>query len=487
MNQHLGSTIRYGIDTWDSEPRPSGSGMQDVNDHTSHHEGIMSPFNRRTTIHNLKLITTAIIIALNLSASQATAQTEDGFTSLFNGHDLTGWVNVNGADSTWTVKDEKIICTGKPICVMRTDRMYENFILELEWRHLAEGGNAGVFVWSEPIPAKGQPYTCGIEVQILDGREGSWYTSDGDIFPIHGATMKPDNDRGGSRAFPTEKRMKGSPEWNHYRIHCNNGNIKLAVNGKVVTTGSQCNPLKGYICLESEGAPIEFRNLRIKELPCSEVPLKPEQIAHKAEDFVPLYNGVDFTGWKFEKPHEGHWKANDWKITFDGGGADLWTEKPYKDFVLIADWRWTSEPKDADLPVILSNGQNKKDDDGKQITVTIPEAGDSGIYLRGNSKSQVNIWCWPIGSGEVYGYRTDGNMSEEVRAGVTPKENADAPIGQWNRFIITMKGDRLTVVLNGKTVLENAHLPGVPEAGPIALQKHGGALEFANIMIRELK
>lgn len=110
--------------------------------------------------------------------------------------------------------------------------------------------------------------------------------------------------------------------------------------------------------------------------------------------------------------------------------------------------------------------------------------GDSGIYLRGNSKSQVNIWNWPIGSGEVYGYRNDASMPAEVRARVTPRECADRPIGQWNRLIITMKGDRLTVGLNGRTVIEEAQLPGVPAEGRIALQHHGDPIEFATLRNR---
>jgi hypothetical protein len=73
-----------------------------------------------------------------------------------------------------------------------------------------------------------------------------------------------------------------------------------------------------------------------------------------------------------------------------------------------------------------------------------------------------------------------------VRAGVTPKENADAPLGEWNRFFITMKGSRLTVVLNGKTVIENAELPGVPARGALALQQHGSPVQFANIYVRPL-
>src|SRR5262249_61571527 len=125
-------------------------------------------------------------------------------------------------------------------------------------------------------------------------------------------------------------------------------------------------------------------------------------------------------------------------------------------------------------PVILPSGDNRVDEHGAPVTESVPDAGDSGIYLRGSSKSQVNIWCWPIGSGEVYGYRTDTSMSAEGRAGVTPKVKADAPIGQWNRFVITMQGDRLTVQLNGQTAIEKAMLPGIAPRGPIALQKHGG-------------
>jgi len=114
------------------------------------------------------------------------------------------------------------------------------------------------------------------------------------------------------------------------------------------------------------------------------------------------------------------------------------------------------------------------------------DAGDSGIYLRGSSKSQVNIWCWSVGSGEVYGYRTDTTLPAEVRAGVTPRLKADKPPGQWNRFIITLRGERLTVQLNGQVVLSEARLPGIPAHGPLGLQHHGDPIQFANIFIKEL-
>jgi hypothetical protein len=136
--------------------------------------------------------------------------------------------------------------------------------------------------------------------------------------------------------------------------------------------------------------------------------------------------------------------------------------------------------------VLLPNGDEATQPDGTPRLEEVPDAGDSGIYLRGSSKSQVNMWCWPAGSGEVYGYRTDRSLAPEIRAAVTPKSKADRPIGQWNRFIITMRGDRLTVNLNGETVMDRAQLPGVPARGPIALQHHGDPIEFGNLFIREL-
>src|SRR5687768_14789644 len=124
-----------------------------------------------------------LVFSLVLSGSLFAADSE--WKPLFNGTDLTGWVPVNVAPNTFTVRDGMIISTGKPTGVMRTDRQYENFELELEWKHIVPGGNAGLFVWSYPLTAQGQPFTRSIEVQILDGRHGVNYTSDGDVFSIH--------------------------------------------------------------------------------------------------------------------------------------------------------------------------------------------------------------------------------------------------------------------------------------------------------------
>jgi len=429
-----------------------------------------------------------LLVALWLATATARGE-EEPFRPLFSGRDLAGWVNVNCAPETWTVRDETIVCTGVPTGVLRTDRQYENFILELEYLHLHAGGNAGLFVWSDPVTAPGVPFTRSIEVQILDGVETENYTSHGDVFSIHGASLVPHRPHpaGWQRCLPSERRAKPAGEWNHYRVECRDGDLKLSVNGAVVSGASQCSPRKGYLCLESEGSEVHFRNIRIQELPSSDPPS--EEIAAEAEGFVSLYTGVDLAGWRQDAGHEGHWQPRDWVLAYDGQSEaaekDLWSEREYGDFTLIVDWRLTGEGRKRTVPVVLPSGENAVNEDGTPQELEIDDFGDSGIYLRGSSKSQVNIWSWPIGSGEVYGYRTDANVSAEVRQGVTPRERADNPPGAWNRFVITMAGDRLNVALNGRTVIENAQLPDVPARGPIALQHHGDAIEFANIYIRE--
>jgi len=416
---------------------------------------------------------------------------DEKFVSLFNGRNLDGWVNVNCAPETWKVKDGMIICSGIPTGVMRTEKQYENYILELEWRHMIKGGNAGLFIHSEDLPVTGKPFTRAIEVQILDGHNSENATSHGDVFGIQGATMTPDklHPGGWMRSLPAERRCNPAGQWNHYRVESRRGTVSLAVNGKVVTRAFHTNPRKGYICLESEGGVVNFRNIRICELPGSNPP--DEVVAQKDRGFRCLYNGLDLRGWRQVLGNEGHWNAKDWILDYDGKATgedkNLWTQEEFGNFVLIVDWRLPDKPEVENVPVILPNGSEATDSDGKQVTVPVMDAGDSGIYLRGSSKSQINIWNWPVGSGEIWGYRLDGNMPEQVRRGATPILNADNPVGQWNRFEITAIDDKVTVVLNGKTVIRQARLPGLPKRGPIALQHHGDHIQFANIYIKELK
>ena len=219
--------------------------------------------------------------------------------------------------------------------------------------------------------------------------------------------------------------------------------------------------------------------------------------------FTPLFNGKDFTGWKVPEGDNGHWKVVDGVIDYDARSEaqrdkNLWTEKSFTDFVLRVDWRIKEVPyTNPNVPYILPDGSHAKDVTGKEMKMALPDS-DSGVILRGNARHQVNIWCWPIGSGEMYGWRMDRNQPAEVRAAVTPKTQADKPVGQWNTYEITVKGETVTVALNGKTVIDNARVPGIDKSGAVGFQHHGGMrdgkwnsppalVQFRNIAIKELK
>jgi hypothetical protein len=369
------------------------------------------------------------VVALVCLAT-ATARAGDGFVPLFNGKDLTGWHNVNCAPGTFFVKDGLIITTGKPTGYLRTDKQYENFILEFEWFHAPNPkgsvGNSGLFVWGDPIPAMGTGYTRSIEVQVLvnltfkNNKGEITATSQGDLFSIWGAKCKPDRPHpsGSERCLPSENNCKGEFEWNHYRVVANNGVLKLTVNGKEVSGVSECNPRKGYLALESEGSECRFKNLKIKELPSTNP--QPSEICDVAKGFQCLFTGLDLTGWKAGAEEKKHWTMKDGVLTYDGKSkaADrLLTEKSFGDIEMVVDFK-------------------------------------SSFVLHVSGVATL------------------------VQA-----------TGKWNRAVARVKGDRLNITVNGKSVADNVQLKGTPAPGPIALaaNKDGVPMQFRNVFVRELR
>jgi hypothetical protein len=405
------------------------------------------------------------LLAMSFSARGADTPEADGFVPLFNGKDLAGWVPVNVAPNTFTVKEGVIHSTGVPTGIMRTERQYENFVIELDWMHEKPKGNAGLFLWGAPMTAPGTPFAKGIEIQILDeayvegeARAKHLYTGQGDVFSIHGAHMKPDRPHpaGWERCLPSEDRTNPAGQWNHYRVEAINGTIKLAVNGKVVSGASECTPRKGYLCLESEGSPAQFKNIRIKELPTNNPPAA--DVQPEAQAFQSLYTGVDLSGWKVEAEQKGHWAAKDWTLVYDGKadgeGKTLWTEKEYGDFEMIVDWRLVGK---ADAP---------------------PVSGQCGIVLRGPKWAAVTVSQEAGKSMSALSMPGSSSMTEM-------KGSPARKPGDWNRLIVTVKGGDVTAKLNDVKVLSGT-ASGIPPRGAIGLSG-SGPIQFASVFLRELK
>ncbi|MBE2283953.1 MAG: DUF1080 domain-containing protein [Prosthecobacter sp.] len=394
---------------------------------------------------------TTLLAALSLSLTLANAADEEGFVPMFNGKDLSGWVNANCAPETWSIKDGVIHCTGLPTGALRTEKQYENFILECEWRHLTSGGNSGVFIWGSPISAPGVPFLRGIEVQVLDHgymkhadpKKPRWFTTHGDVFPIHGATMEPHGDHSGQRSFPSEERSKSSPEWNHYRITGNNGTLTLAVNGKVVSGGDKCFWRKGYLALESEGAPVEFRNVRIKELPSTGATAADS--APLDQGWKHLYNGLDFRGWKVPAGAEAKWKTSNWNLKLESTdgklGEPLWSEAELGDGEFIADFQ------------ILKTADLNKD--------------YVGLCVRGNPDPVVII-----GAGDapiVFG-------PDKVK------------LGKWYRVRLKLDGNKATATLTEPQDANPQTAEGLIKGsakGPVGPADLGQPVTFANFFIHE--
>ena len=186
------------------------------------------------------------------------------------------WINVNTDPETWRLEKDVLVCSGLPIGVMRSEKQYENFIMLVEWRHMEAGGNSGVFVWSDALPGEKDRLPGGVEVQMLeldwvnqnirDGVKPPIAYVHGELFGVGGVNTVPDNPRG-TRSKSIENRALGKGQWNSYKVICVDGTIKLSVNGKFVNGISKSSIKKGYLCLESEGAEIQFRNFKIIELP----------------------------------------------------------------------------------------------------------------------------------------------------------------------------------------------------------------------------
>lgn len=412
------------------------------------------------------ILTGALVI---LSSTAYCDKVEEGFTRLFDGKTLNGWIP-QGDPNGYVVQDGILVCPAGSSTNLFTARQYSDFVLRLEFR-LGKGANNGVGIRT---PMGGTSAYVGMEVQILDDDDPQY----ANLVPAQycGSIYKVAAARRGA--------LKKPGEWNQEEISAIGRKVKITLNGKVIVD-ADLNKVndpavlaehpgflrdKGYIgLLGHPPSTVAFRNIRIKDMSTPAVDNKPPA------GFKALFNGRNLSGWKAlvgspserakmskeelsveqtkaDKAMRDHWKVSDGVIKYDGKNNSLCTSKDYGDFEMLVDWK-------------------------------IEPGGDSGIYLRGSP--QVQIWDDPIGSGGLYNNQKNPSG---------PTKKADNPPGKWNRFRILMVGDKVTVYLNNELVVQNVTMENYWErdkplypTGQIELQHHNSPLEFKNIYIRELK
>lgn len=422
------------------------------------------------------------------------------WVSLSEREDFSAWKGGEGKTSLagYTLKDGVITAMEKPKNLISA-KEYEDYILEFEFQ-LTPGANNGLGIH---YPGKGDAAYTGMELQILDN-SAEKYKNELRDNQFHGSLY--------ALVAANRGALKPVGEWNFQRVTVRGELVSVELNGQTILLEdlgrvSAANPdhqgvkrRKGFISLCGHGSTVHWREMRIIEIPFGErkeekwyqaAGEKDENLAELG--FKDLLASGDLSQWVVAPGNEKHWTLQDgWMISYDGKSMledkmarHLWGKEEFGDFELVCDWRFPEQERlrRKDQPVLLPNGLEMLGPDQEKVTHNIQQL-DSGIFLRGSNRTQVNIWNWSVGSGEVYGVR---KATEDLfqKAVVTPRVKGDRPLGEWNRFVIEMSGDKLTVVLNGETVLYQAELPKVPTKGVLALQHHGYAIDFANLWIRE--
>jgi len=214
---------------------------------------------------------TVVITAILLSTTAGCQQDLSGSQQkimLWNGKDFTGWklyipdenVNVN---DIWSVKNGVVHCKGQPNGYMRTQKKYANYRLHLEWRWPEEPTNSGVLLHAS---GDDQVWPKCIECQLKSGSAGDFVLMGGAGITVDSKDMQ--NPERRFVVIPKKQQSSEKPagQWNTYDIHCDKDTISCYVNGVLQNEGTAATITTGWICLQSEGGPIEFRNIYIEPL-----------------------------------------------------------------------------------------------------------------------------------------------------------------------------------------------------------------------------
>jgi len=446
------------------------------------------------------------------AARAAAILQQAAWTDLFNGRDLSGWTG----DTQGYVAENGILVCRKGGKNLYSEKPYSDFAFEFEFR-LEESGNNGIGI---RVPLNGHPSRDGMEIQILD-HDGGLYN--GEAVLADGKKqrltwLKPWQMHGSVYGIVPARTgyLKPVGEWNRQTVVAIDDNIMVLLNGALIVDAfledtvpvdGSAHPGRknraGHLVLAGHDDRVEFRNLKLADYAPSPTHPAGDLLNTPPAGFQPLFNGTDLTGWKglahenaskrreltgdalteaqakADKVMQEHWSVVDGVLTYDGKGQSLCTSRNYGDFEFYIDWK-------------------------------IPPGADSGIYLRGTPQVQIwdpwdprvkpgapnpatpDEWVAQYGNGRNLG---SGGLWNNRRWRNAPTSLADRRPGEWNTFLIRMVGDRATIWLNDKLIVDRVKLENywdqsglepLARADQIELQHHGSALYFRNLYVREL-
>ena len=376
---------------------------------------------------------------------------DDGFKPLFNGKDLTGWVNVNCAPSTFFVKDGMIVTTGKPTGFLRTDKQYENFILEFDWMHVQPKKDASATPACSSGAIRSRPsargFTRGIEVQVLvnlEARTGGLHQPRRHLQHLgRQVQARPAAPAAaGSAACPARTAARAADEWNHYSVDAaTTASSSWRSTARKSPASASAIRARATWPSKSEGSECHFRNIKIKELPSTNP--KPEEIADEAKGFVNAVHRPGPGRLEGRMATRATGSRGTGVLDYDGKSGkdkDLWTEKEYGDFELVcrlAAAGQAEEDEAARDPAQrrIRQGRRRQAEGGRGRWT--PATAASTCAAR-QEPDQHLVLADRLRRGLRLPHRHED--AAEVRTGVTPKVKADKPLGQWNRFIITHEG-----------------------------------------------
>jgi 3-keto-disaccharide hydrolase len=415
----------------------------------------------------------AFVLSATLVGTAETAIEPKEKIMLFDGKSFDGLVrhlrnNQGNVNETWQIKPDGVLaCSGRPAGYIRTDKSYKNYKIHVEYRWPGRTGNNGILVH---MTGEDKVWPKSLECQGMFHNQGDYYEIGGVEFNEH--KIGGHRVRGRRVIKYGAHNEKEAGQWNVYEVFCVGGIVRPYVNGKLMNEASECSITEGKICLQSEGVPIEFRNIYLepaKKLPWPVTPKKKTL----------LFNGKDLDGWIRFSPKDKAdkdkkwtvdkvWSVKDGVIRCEGKpNGYIKTVDSYANYKLHLEWRWPDKPTNSGV-LLHCEGIDK----------TWPKCVEAQLM----HENAGDFWLLSFSSIKVDGKQIG---PEQYANGKKKHPSNEKPVGQWNSYDIVCDGKTVSLSVNG--LLQNQGTDAKPAFGPICLQSEGSPIEFRNIYLEPVK